>query len=81
MGEYDPVIPKTDLVHGAYYKGRCRNADITRWNGEEEIFYHWRHKFGTKFVEKIHCPEDEDHYDVFVAEELLQNPPEEIPFE
>jgi hypothetical protein len=80
MWNYAPVIPKADLKHGLYYKGRCRNADIARWNGETQMFYHWRHKFGAKFVEKIHCPEDEQHYDVFVAYALLPEPPEEIPF-
>lgn len=81
MGEYDPVIPKSQLVHGVYYKGRCRNADEARWNGEKQLFYHWRTKFGFKFVETINCPEDEQHFDVFVAEELLDKPTEEIPFD
>ena len=81
MLDYDPVIPKADLIDGAYYRGRCRNATVARWNGEKQIFFHWRYKFGNKFVETIHCPEDEARYDVFVAEELITNPIEEIPFE
>ena len=80
MGEYDPIIPKSELIHGAYYNGRCRNASIARWSGETQRFYHWRYKFGGKFIEEIMAPEDEKHYDVFVAESILENPTEEIPF-
>jgi hypothetical protein len=65
------MIPKQDLKHGHYYKGTCRNAAIARWNGEEELFYHFRVKFGTTFIETINCPEDDDKYDVFTAEEDL----------
>lgn len=83
-GDYTPVIPKTELVHGAYYHGRCRNAVIARWNGEKQRFYHWRHKFGMKFVEDIKAPEDDQYFDVFVAERLIIDDAEiteEIPFE
>ncbi|HET8688686.1 MAG TPA: hypothetical protein VFM18_18885 [Methanosarcina sp.] len=79
--DYTPKIQKENLEHGAYYKGRCRNASIARWNGETELFYHWRTKFGQRFIEEIRCPEDEQHYDVFVTEEKIE--PEEgfeIPF-
>lgn len=76
---YEPKIPKAKLVHGAYYKGRCRNATEARWNGEQQRFYHWRHKFGFKLVETIHAPEDDQVFDVFVAEELIERPTEEIP--
>jgi len=31
----------------------------------DQRFYHWRHKFGFKFVETIHAPEGDDKYDVF----------------
>ena len=79
MGSYDPVIPKKDLVHGAYYRGRCRNASVARWDGEQQRFVYWRTKFHFKFLETIECPEDEVHSDVFVAKELLPEPPEEIP--
>lgn len=61
-------IKKSELVHGHYYHGRCRNASIARWNGEEEVFYHYRVKYGNRFIENIHCPEDETYYDVFVAD-------------
>lgn len=77
--DYTPKIAKKDLKHGQYYKGRCRNASIARWNGERGMFIHWRTKFGTKFLEEIRHPEDEQVYDVFVVEEECE-PVEEIPF-
>ena len=80
MEYYTSKIPKDKLIHGAYYKGSCRNASIARWNAKEEVFYHFRQKFGWRFVETICCPEDDEHYDVFVVEEMIENPKEEIPF-
>ena len=77
--KYDPVIKKEDLKHGAYYKGRCRNATIARWNAEKEVFSHWRTKFTSTFIETIKCPEDDKVYDVFIAVEEIE-PEEEIPF-
>jgi hypothetical protein len=66
-----PVIKKEDLIHGAYYRGTCRNANLARWDVDNEVFWHWRYKFGDMFTEQIKCPEDEDHYDVFVADKLV----------
>ncbi len=82
---YVPNVKKEDLIHGEYYLGHCRNAIVARWNGEEGIFYHWRTKFGHSFIETIHCPEDEQYYDVFVtdravAEHELKDV-KEIPFQ
>jgi hypothetical protein len=80
MLNYDPIIPKTALKHGAYYKGICRNATVARWDGIVERFYHWRSKVGAVFVEDICCPEDDKYFDVFVAEvELTEAPEKEIP--
>ena len=67
-------------MHGAYYKGTCRNATEARWNADKELFYHWRYKFGSWFIETIHCPEDEERYDVFVTEAFTETPEKEIPF-
>ena len=67
MRDYTPVIPKLNLEHGAYYQGRCRNASIARWNGERGVFVYWRTKFNDTFLEEIRCPEDDKHFDVFVA--------------
>ncbi len=78
---YDgPFIAKENLRDGAYYKGTCRNAEVARWNGAEETFYHYRYKFGTRFIECIRCPEDEQRYDVFFAIEEIETPDEEISF-
>ena len=74
------MIAKKDLVDGAYYEGECRNAEVARWNGKQEVFIHWRTKWGQKFLEEIKHPDDEKHYDVFIAKKLIQNPTEEIPF-
>jgi hypothetical protein len=76
--DYTPKIAKADLVHGAYYQGRCRNATIARWNADEGRFYHWRYKFGW-FVDTICHPEDEQDFDVFVVEAPCE-PEKEIPF-
>lgn len=62
-------IPKSELKDGAYYRGYCRNANISVWSEKHQAFFHWRYKFGNKFVEKINCPEDEEVYDVFLAHE------------
>ena len=77
--DYTPKIPKKDLIHGAYYKGRCRNANEARWNAELEKFVHWRTKFGHTFTEEICHPEDEQKFDVFVVEDVCETT-KEIPF-
>ena len=55
---YIPKIAKSDLIHGAYYSGRCRNASVARWNSTRQCFVHWRSKFGTNFLEDIKHPDD-----------------------
>lgn len=69
--KYDPIIPKKELIDKAYYRGRCRNASYARWDAKTERFYYWRHKFGAVFIEEICCPEDDEVFDVFVAEDLV----------
>lgn len=76
----EKFIAKADLKHGAYYEGHCRNARYARWNGDEEIFYHWRTKFKFKYLECIHHPDDEQVYDVFYPHDLIEVPVEEIPW-
>lgn len=75
------MIAKEELEHGAYYRGRCRNATLARWNDREERFYHWRFKWGMTFLETIKHPEDEDRWDVFFPEEKVENPEKEIPLD
>ena len=77
---YMPKIAKADLVHGEYYRGRCRNATIARWNAETQRFVHWRHKCGFVYTEEICHPDDEQYFDVFVVEALCE-PEKEIPFD
>jgi hypothetical protein len=77
---YVPKIAKADLVHGEYYRGRCRNAQIARWNAERERFVHWRTKWGQTYTEEICHPEDEQHFDVFVVEAPCE-PIKEITFD
>ena len=76
-----PILPRDQLRNGAYYKGRCRNATIARWNGE--CFYHWRERFGRIFIETIKYPTDETEpwWDVFAVIEELPNPEFDIPFD
>lgn len=77
-----PILPKDQLKHGTFYKGRCRNATICRWNAEENCFFHWREKFGRIFIETIKYPTDEAEpwWDVFDVVEELPEPNFEIPF-
>lgn len=65
-------ISKEDLVHGFYYKGKCRNASVARWNNDIKKFIYWRSKFNDTFLETICCPEDDQHFDVFYAKEVIQ---------
>ena len=58
-------IPKSELLHGAYYDGLCRNASLARWDEVGNVFWHWRTKFGQKFTESIPHPEDDDGFDLF----------------
>lgn len=81
MAEHPIIIPKNQLKHGVYYRGRCRNATVARWNGENQKFYYWRNKFGHTYVESIRHIEDDNVFDAFKAFEEITNPAEEIPFD
>jgi uncharacterized protein (DUF433 family) len=78
-----PILRKGQLADGRYYKGRCRNATIARWNASENCFYHWREKFGKIYIETIKYPTDEEEpwWDVFDVVEELPDPKFEIPFD
>ncbi len=77
------ILPREHLRGGAYYKGRCRNATVARWNADEQRFYHWRKKFDRIFIETIKYPTDETEpwWDVFDVVEELSSPRFEIPFD
>lgn len=65
------MIPKSELIHGRYYFGRCRNADVARWNSKTNRFYYWRHKFNETFLEEINHPEDDNGYDLFKPNRMV----------
>lgn len=75
------LLQKDQLVDGAYYVGRCRNATIARWSAEQNCFFHWRIKFHQVFVEDIKHPVDESYFDVFRPVRVLATPKFEIPFD
>ena len=74
-------IPKNELKHGIYYKGRCRNARIARWNENENQFYYARYKFGDRFIETINHPEDDNGFDLFYPTAVAAVVDVHIPFE
>jgi len=71
------VIPKKELIVGAYYKGECRNATEGRWDGK--VFRHWRYKFGMWQIDTIPHFEDEKKYDSFCPYLLIYLYEKEIP--
>lgn len=58
------AIPKSELIEGAIYLGRCRNAKEALWNGSEFVYI--RHKWASIFRERIKHFEDDDGCDVFI---------------
>ncbi len=79
MRNFVSKIKKTDLIHGEYYKGTCRNATEARWDEKNQCFVYWRFKFGETFLETIKAPEDDKNFDVFVTEKIVEIPNKEIP--
>ncbi len=78
---YTSKIAKSELEHGAYYAGRCRNASVARWDADKQKFLHWRTKFNETFLEEICHPEDDTMFDVFVVESKIDSPVKEIPLD
>jgi hypothetical protein len=74
-------IPKSQLDHGAYYDGLCRNASLARWDEVSGTFWHWRTKFGQKFTESISHPEDDDGFDLFYPLKKVERATTVIPME
>jgi hypothetical protein len=75
MHQPPAYLAKAELVHGQYYRGRCRNSDIARWCVQENgpgVFLYIRHKFGESFVDEIRHPEDERNFDVFYPFEAVE---------
>lgn len=71
-GDPKTWIPKDQLVEGAFYEGKCRNAGTAQW--KEGKFHYLRHKFGFQYMEDIPCPEDDHGYDVFFPQKLIEEP-------
>ena len=59
------AIPKKDLVDGQCYIGEYRNARIGKWNAKENVFDHWRYKFGFRLDTCNHF-EDDNGFALFV---------------
>lgn len=64
---------KEELQHGAYYRGRCRNASIARWHAGIQRFVHWRSKFGERYLETIRHPADEPEFDSFLVLGVIES--------
>jgi hypothetical protein len=77
----EKALKKSELEHGEYYYGTCRNSDTARWNSKDEKFYYRRQKFGTSFIDDIRHPEDDDVFDVFIPLHKIDYSVEEIRFE
>jgi hypothetical protein len=75
------MIAKSELVHGFYYLGYCRNARIARWNAERNVFIYRRNIAGNTILEEINHPEDTNEHDVFVPELLCDAPTKSIPLD
>lgn len=70
------MIRKEDLIIGASYEGKCRNASEAVWYGNR--FVYKRTKFGFVYDDEIKYPTDELYYDVFIPWKLLDRPLVEI---
>lgn len=86
MRDVKNYLPKSDLKHGEYYNGTCRNANTARWNAETEEFIHLRDKTGMRvpevmWYEAIKHPEDFRGVDVFFPLELVTWGVDAIPLE
>ena len=72
------LLRKSELTHGRYYRGSCRNSECARWHGAGGRFVYVRRKFGQLYLEAISHPADEQRYDVFVViEEVVVPEPEQ----
>ena len=65
------MIPKSELLDGRTYKGKCRNASEATWYSNKNCFTYKRYKFGETFDEDINHPEDDDGYDLFYPAALV----------
>jgi hypothetical protein len=80
LSETTKWLSKSELKDGQYYYGSHRNGDTCRWNAEEEVFYYWRNKFNTRFLETIRHPENDDGFALFYPFHEIDYGVDEIPF-
>jgi hypothetical protein len=66
------MLQKGKLEDGRYYRGECRNASVARWCAELQAFVHWTFTMGLWQLDRIHHPDDEKRYDVFLAFERIE---------
>jgi hypothetical protein len=74
-----PPVLAAPFVHGAYYRGVCRNAHVARYNAETNKFVYMREKFGHVYPEDICHAGNDNGFDLFQPYALMENPPFEIP--
>jgi hypothetical protein len=60
-----PTMLIAPFVHGAYYFGMCRNAQIARYNADIDKFIYWRQKFGNVYAEEIGHAGNDNGFDLF----------------
>ena len=74
------TIPKSELIHGMYYHGHCRNATVARWHAPLQRFIHWRYKFGHEFLEAVPHIEDvlDTNVDGFTPEGWIRPVPDAL---
>ena len=72
------MVPISALEHGAYYCGKCRNAQVARWDAVKQQFTYMREKFGHVYPEAIRYWVEGHHFDEFRPYSKLDNPPFEI---
>lgn len=63
------LLRKTELEHGRYYRGTCRNAQVARWHAGAQKFVYMYREYGVLTVDAIRHAADEARYDVFLAVE------------
>lgn len=73
------MITKANLIIGAYYNGKSRNASLARWNGSK--FIYMRTKFMDTYPEAINHEEDFSGFDCFKPLTLETDPEFDIPLE
>lgn len=66
-----PCLPISELKDGQWYAGHCRNSQEARWSAKKQRFEYIRVKFDMKFLEEIHHPDNEKHYDVFYPAQAI----------